>query len=274
MSVGSEAFGKGCESCVAGCGSAALASLDAPTIALLGNPNTGKTTIFNALTGMRMHVGNWPGKTVARAEGRVCIDDTTFRLVDLPGCYSLFSASHHEEIARDFLLFGRPDVTVVVVDSTRLERNLILALQVLEITPRVVVALNLMDEAKRHGIEIDTNRIAVRLGVPVIPMAARYRKGLKQLLEAVASVCSGEFSLAPHSIEHEEPALESAIARLSGKLHRLFPALPNVRWVAQRLLDRDPSVIRALKDGSLGRIEEMERRTMPLMNGRLEEAVQ
>ena len=116
--------------------------------------NTGKSTVFNALTGLRQHTGNWPGKTVARAEGGFSYRDRRYRLVDLPGTYSLLSTSVDEEIARDFLLFGRPDVTVVVADATRLERNLNLVLQVLEITDRVVVAVNLMDEARRKGITV------------------------------------------------------------------------------------------------------------------------
>ena len=119
-------------------------------VALAGNPNTGKSTVFNALTGLRQHTGNWPGKTVARAEGGFSYRDRRFRLVDLPGTYSLLSTSVDEEIARDFLLFGRPDVTVVVADATRLERNLNLVLQVLEITGRAVLCLNLMDEAERQ----------------------------------------------------------------------------------------------------------------------------
>ena len=116
-------------------------------IALAGNPNTGKSTLFNALTGLRQHTGNWPGKTVTRAEGGFSSTTRRYKLVDLPGTYSLLSASQDEEVARDFLLFGRPDCTVVVVDASALERNLNLVLQVLEITDRVVVAVNLMDEA-------------------------------------------------------------------------------------------------------------------------------
>src|SRR5690606_23689827 len=132
-------------------------------VALAGNPNTGKSTLFNALTGLRQHTGNWPGKTVTRAEGGFEFNRVRYKLVDLPGTYSLLSASTDEEVARDFLLFGRPDATIVVTDATALERNLNLALQVLEITDRVVVAVNLLDEARRKGIEIDLDRKSTRL---------------------------------------------------------------------------------------------------------------
>src|SRR5574339_1150042 len=124
-------------------------------VALAGNPNTGKSTLFNSLTGLKQHTGNWPGKTVTRAEGGFEFNKVKYKLVDLPGTYSLLSASHDEQVARDFLLFGRPDATIVVVDATALERNLNLVIQVLEITPRVVVAINLMDEARRKGIDVD-----------------------------------------------------------------------------------------------------------------------
>src|SRR4030042_1793950 len=129
-------------------------------VALAGNPNTGKSTVFNYLTGLRQHTGNWPGKTVTRAEGGFEYSEKKFKLVDLPGTYSLLSTSVDEEIARDFILFGQPDVTVIVVDATRLERNLNLVLQVLEITDRAVLCLNLMDEARRYGLQVDPRRLA------------------------------------------------------------------------------------------------------------------
>ena len=133
-------------------------------VALAGNPNTGKSTVFNAITGLRQHTGNWPGKTVARAEGGFLYQGRSYKLVDLPGTYSLLATSTDEEIARDFVLFGQPDVTLVVVDATRLERNLNLALQVMEITDRVVVCLNLIDEARQHGLSVDTAELSRRSG--------------------------------------------------------------------------------------------------------------
>ena len=144
-------------------------------VALAGNPNTGKSTVFNALTGLRQHTGNWPGKTVARAEGGFSVGGQRYKLVDLPGTYSLLSASLDEQIARDFVLFGKPDVTVIVVDATRLERNLNLVLQVLEITDRAVVCLNLIDEARRKGLDVDDRRLARDLGVPVVATSATHQ---------------------------------------------------------------------------------------------------
>ncbi len=221
-------------------------------VALAGNPNTGKSTIFNALTGLRQHVGNWPGKTVARAEGGFVYDAHKFKLVDLPGTYSLLSTSTDEEIARDFILFGQPTVTVVVLDATRLERNLNLALQILEITDRVVIALNLMDEAERHGISVDERHLSRQLGVPVIPMAARQRQGIPQLLDAVAQVAVGTYTPRPHRIHYRDARLERAVSELAAQVETEFPGLPNARWVALRLLDGDPSIQQAVSDRTLG----------------------
>jgi len=215
-------------------------------VALAGNPNTGKSTVFNALTGLRQHTGNWPGKTVARAEGAFAYGDQRYKIVDLPGTYSLLSTSLDEEIARNFILFGQPDVVVVVVDSTRLERNLNLALQVMEITNRVVVCLNLMDEARRNGLQVDERRLARDLGVPVVPTAARHAEGLPELLQAISEVAGGTVRPRPRRIENQPPALKRAVRQLSEQLEALFPQLPNARWVALRLLDGDERIARAV----------------------------
>jgi ferrous iron transport protein B len=221
-------------------------------VALAGNPNTGKSTVFNALTGLRQHTGNWPGKTVARAEGGFEYGGKKFKLVDLPGTYSLLATSLDEEIAREFILFGQPDVTVVVIDATRLERNLNLVLQVLEITDRVVVCLNLMDEARRYSLQIDERRLARDLGVPVVPASARYRKGLDQLLSAVSDVATGRTICRPFQVQSEPPELKRAIDSLVERITQAFPGLPNARWVALRLLDGDERIMAAVRAGELG----------------------
>jgi ferrous iron transport protein B len=223
-------------------------------VALAGNPNTGKSTVFNSLTGLRQHTGNWPGKTVARAEGGFSYGGKRYKLVDLPGTYSLLTTSTDEEIARNFILFGRPDVTVVVVDATQLERNLNLALQVLEITDRAVICLNLVDEAERHDIEIDDRRLARDLGVPVVPTAARVRRGLDQLLAAIAQVATGEFVTRPHRLSGGSPELRGAVDELAARVSAAFPGLPNSRWVALRLLDGDERVKQAVESGELAEL--------------------
>jgi ferrous iron transport protein B len=221
-------------------------------VALAGNPNTGKSTVFNALTGLRQHTGNWPGKTVTRAEGAFASGDKRFKIVDLPGTYSLLSSSLDEEVARDFVLFGQPDVTVVVVDATVLERNLNIVLQVLEITNRVVVCLNLMDEARRRGLDVDPRRLARDLGVRVVATAARYGEGLPELMQAIAEVARGEVPAVAHRIGERSPALQRAVVRLSREVERLVPGLPNAAWVALRLLDGDERILGALARGELG----------------------
>lgn len=210
-------------------------------IALAGNPNTGKSTLFNALTGLKQHIGNWPGKTVSRAEGGFQFNGKKYKLVDLPGTYSLLSASEEEEIARDFLLFASPDVVMIVMDATAIERNLNLTLQILEITPRSVLVLNLMDEARKKGIYVDHRHLEKELGIPVVPIVARTGEGLSFLMQTVSEVVEGRISLKPRHIPLD-PALESAVQQLLPLLQEAFPDFPNPRWIALRLLDGDASV--------------------------------
>lgn len=223
-------------------------------VALAGNPNTGKSTVFNSLTGLRQHTGNWPGKTVIRAEGGFIYASKRYKLVDLPGTYSLLSTSADEEIARNFILFGQPDVTVIVVDATRLERNLNLVLQVLEITNRAIVCLNLMDEARRHRLEINDRLLAKELGVPVVPTAARQGQGIQDLLQNISAVATGEFACKPYRIKSESKVLKHALEKLTGMIEARFPSLTNARWVALRLLEGDKQISEAIRTGELNNL--------------------
>jgi ferrous iron transport protein B len=232
-------------------------------VALAGNPNTGKSTVFNALTGLRQHTGNWPGKTVGRAEGGFEYAGKRHKLVDLPGTYSLLSTSLDEEIARDFILFGQPDVTLVLMDATRLERNLNLVLQVLEITDRAVVCLNMMDEARRHGLQVDDRQLARDLGVPVVAASARFGQGLPQLLQAISEVAAGHIVCRPHRLQSEPPAIRNALNELVAKIKTAYPELPNARWVAMRLLGGDDHLAAALRAGELENLLRQETQESP-----------
>lgn len=227
-------------------------------VALAGNPNTGKSTVFNYLTGLKQHTGNWPGKTVTRAEGGFEYNGKKFKLVDLPGTYSLLSTSVDEEVARDFILFGQPDVTLIVIDATRVERNLNLVLQILEITDRVVICLNLMDEARRNGIEVDSRTLSKELGVPVVPTSARQGEGMNELLKYICDVATGAYICKPYRIKSKSKELNEAIEKLSKEIQEEFPDLPNTRWVALRLLEGDQTIIDAIRSGELGNLQRQE----------------
>ena len=225
-------------------------------ITLAGNPNTGKSTVFNNLTGLRQHTGNWPGKTVTRAEGAYSYNEKRYKVVDLPGTYSLLSTSVDEEVARDFILFGRPDVTVIVADATRLERNLNLALQILEITDRAVLCLNLMDEARRNHVEINVRALSRELGIPVIAASARRKQGMQELLSAFEEVASEKYVCKPRRIKSQPANLKHAISVVTEKINGVFPDLPNINWVALRLLEGDQSIIDAIRSGDLGSLKQ------------------
>ena len=224
-------------------------------VALSGNPNVGKSTVFNQLTGLRQHTGNWPGKTVVRAEGSFSYQGVRYKLVDLPGTYSLLSTSTDEELARDFILFGRPDVTVIVVDATRLERNLNLVLQVLEITDRAVVCLNLTDEAGKNGITVDARSLARDLGIPVVPAAARNGTGMAELVRVVHEVATGAVVCKPKRFPLDSEKLRG-VEELTRRVQVTFPGLPNARWVALRLLEADVRIIEAVRTGEIGALSQ------------------
>ncbi|HCD52588.1 MAG TPA: iron transporter FeoB [Balneolaceae bacterium] len=228
-------------------------------IALAGNPNTGKSTVFNSLTGLRQHTGNWPGKTVSRAEGGFTYRDKNYKIVDLPGTYSLLSTSEDEEIARNFILFGQPDVTLIVADATRLERNLNLTLQILEITQNAVLCLNLMDEARRKGISIDTYELSNELGIPVVATTARYGEGIDQLLAAIENVAENPRPFNVDSSINISEELNDAIDELQKDLAEIYPDLPNTRWIALRLLEGDVRIREALDNGELQHLSKLYR---------------
>ncbi|MFB4321060.1 MULTISPECIES: FeoB small GTPase domain-containing protein [Paenibacillus] len=217
------------------------------TVALAGNPNTGKSTLFNALTGLKQHTGNWSGKTVSLASGHYEYKDARFQFIDLPGTYSLFSNSADEEVARDYIIFEKPDVTLLVLDATALERSLNLALQVLEMTDRVIVCLNLMDEAKKKGIQVNARKLADQLGVPVIPISARNNEGLDVLSEQLLLMSSGQTPTKPYRMKYNEQ-LEAQISGLESQLRDVVGDEYPARWLAIRFLDGDRKLIATLKE--------------------------
>ncbi len=220
-------------------------------VALAGNPNTGKSTVFNALTGLRQHTGNWPGKTVTRAEGAFEYNQQKFKLIDLPGTYSLLSTSEDEEVARNFILFGKPTVTVIVVDASRLERNLNLVLQILEITNKAVLCLNLIDEAERNNIQINTRILAKDLGIPIVPTNARLQKGIPELIQTISELANNKIKCKPRRIKNIPKDIEKAVQELSSALEQEYPAITNSRWIAFRLLEGDTQIIESLESGEI-----------------------
>ena len=229
------------------------------TVGFIGNPNCGKTTLFNAYTGANLKVANWPGVTVERVEGNMKDHDTTIHLVDLPGTYSLTSYTMEEQVSRRFILGDEVDVIVDVVDASSLERNLYLTLQLLELGKPVVVALNMMDIVQKRGMEIDMHRLPEMLGVPVVPVTARKRVGLKTLMHAAVHHCGDNCPdrLIHNHHNHDDTEeqdkhksyamvysrkLEEKIDIISAALKERYPSLENLRWHAIKLLEQDKEI--------------------------------
>ncbi len=215
-------------------------------IALAGNPNTGKSTVFNFLTGLRQHTGNWPGKTVCTARGDFSYKDKNYALIDLPGTYSLFPLSQEEIVARDFICFGNPDAVIVVCDCTCLERNLNLLFQVMELTDRVILCLNLLDEAKKKGIEIDKNKLEKTLGIPVVLTAARSGIGMDELQDTLNKVMDNEYDFKNKPVYYDYE-IENIVNSIKEDLKEIIPSI-NPRWLGLRLIDGDESILTSLNE--------------------------
>lgn len=217
------------------------------TVALIGNPNSGKTTVFNSLTGAHQHVGNWPGVTVERKEGRRLYKGHALRIVDLPGVYSLTAYSLDEIIARNFVVEERPDVIVDVVDASNLERNLYLVVQLLEMGAPLVIALNMMDMVESRGMSIDVNALSQLLGVKVVPMVASRDKGTQDLLEGILAVAASPQSANGFKISYGRE-IDREIAKLEALLSQTDLARRySPKWLAIKLLEKDEEILKLLQ---------------------------
>ena len=218
---------------------------DKKILALAGNPNVGKRTLFNSLTGLKQHTGNWPGQTVDVSQGNFRFDNATYQVVDIPGTYSLMSHSAEEEVARDYLCFGNPDAVIVVCDATCLQRNLNLVLQVLEITNKVIVCINLMDEAKKLGIEIDIPALSAHLGIPVVGISARHGTGINKLMKTVSEVLNKKDedthkTIYPEIIENSLKPLENVLEN-DKRITKI-----NCRWLAVKLIEGNETLLKSI----------------------------
>ena len=218
------------------------------TVALAGNPNSGKTTVFNNLTGAKQHVGNWPGVTVEKKEGSCSYQGYDMRIVDLPGVYSLTAYSLDELIARNFVVVEKPDVVVDIVDASNLERNLYLTVQLLEMEAMVIVALNMMDVAESRRYQIDSKELSRLMGIPVVPMVASRKQGTRELLQTIVDVAGNRIQVDGltlkygQEVEEEIEKLEQSISL--SPLARKYPP----RWLAIKLLEEDEETIKMFKE--------------------------
>ena len=219
------------------------------TVALVGNPNVGKSTIFNALTGMHQHTGNWPGKTVENASGICNYKNKNYRLIDLPGTYSLMSHSEEEEIARNYICFGKSDTLLIVVDATCLERNLNLVYQSLEITPNIILCVNLLDEAKRKGININLDLLSQRLGIPVVGTIAKSKKTLKSLMSQVENICTKKIHPSPIKLNYGV-AIEESIEILEPLIYKQLTNAHSylARWISIKLIEGDSKILTSISE--------------------------
>lgn len=215
-------------------------------IALAGNPNTGKSTVFNSLTGLHQHTGNWPGKTVVNARGEFIHNNKENILIDLPGTYSLFASSVEEEVARDFICFGNSDAVIVVTDATCLERNLNLVYQVMELTQNVILCINLIDEAKKKNIIIDGEGIEKELGVPVVLCAARSGQGIKELKKEVYKVTTGKIKPNPKTVIYDN-YIEEKVKSIEPIINKNIKGI-SARWLALRIIDGDKKLMDSISN--------------------------
>lgn len=223
-------------------------------VALAGNPNTGKSTVFNYLTGLKQHTGNWPGKTIATARGEFTYNNINYNLIDLPGTYSLFALSQEEVVARDFICFGDVDAVIVVCDATCLERNLNLLFQVLELTSKVVLCVNLIDEAEKKSIKINKEKMEQLLGIPVVLTSARNKIGMDELQNALEKVVLQEKVDNKNYVVYNDE-IESLVESFKDDFENTFPQI-NSRWLGLRIIDGDESLFSSLSNYIEGDFED------------------